>query len=71
MWEIENIYDERMEMRTKQSAGLLMFRKLAEQAEEFLVHPGGPFWAKKDKLAWTLPKGEFGDDEEPLGAAQR
>jgi predicted NUDIX family NTP pyrophosphohydrolase len=55
-----------------QSAGLLMFRVTSGQLEVFLVHPGGPFWAKKDLGAWSIPKGEFSpDDEEPLAAAQR
>lgn len=60
-----------MTKRNKQSAGLLMFRMAAEGFEVFLVHPGGPFWAKKDAGAWTVPKGEFQGDEEPLAAAQR
>ncbi len=42
----------------KRSAGLLMYRKRAGELEVFLVHPGGPFWAKMDKGAWTIPKGE-------------
>jgi len=48
-----------------------MFRMTADGFEVFLVHPGGPFWAGKDADAWTVPKGEFGSDEEPLTAAQR
>jgi predicted NUDIX family NTP pyrophosphohydrolase len=55
----------------KQAAGLLVYRLHEKQLEVFLVHPGGPFWAKKDAAAWSIPKGEFGDDEEPLAAAQR
>jgi predicted NUDIX family NTP pyrophosphohydrolase len=55
----------------KRSAGLLMFRKLTDQLEVFLVHPGGPLWAKKDKGAWTIPKGEYEQDENPLVAARR
>ncbi|HEV2274974.1 MAG TPA: NUDIX domain-containing protein [Acidobacteriaceae bacterium] len=55
----------------KQSAGLLMFRRLQGEVEVFLVHPGGPFWAKKDQGAWSLPKGEYGGDEQPLDAARR
>jgi predicted NUDIX family NTP pyrophosphohydrolase len=55
----------------KRSAGLMMFRKLNEELEVFLVHPGGPLWAKKDKGAWTIPKGEFDEDENPLVAARR
>jgi predicted NUDIX family NTP pyrophosphohydrolase len=55
----------------KRSAGLLMFRRKAKEVEVFLVHPGGPFWAGKDAGAWTIPKGEYADDEEPLAAARR
>jgi predicted NUDIX family NTP pyrophosphohydrolase len=55
----------------KQSAGLLMFRRRAGELEVFLVHPGGPFWAKKDAGAWSIPKGEYGEGEEPLAAARR
>lgn len=57
--------------RTKRSAGLLMFRKTPQLYEVFLVHPGGPYWSKKDEGAWTIPKGEYEEDEEPLHAAQR
>ena len=55
----------------KRSAGLLMFRKLNDKLEVFLVHPGGPLWAWKDKGAWTIPKGEYEENEDPLGAARR
>jgi predicted NUDIX family NTP pyrophosphohydrolase len=55
----------------RQSAGLLLFREVADQLEVLLVHPGGPFWAKKDEGAWSIPKGEFDDGEEPLAAAFR
>jgi predicted NUDIX family NTP pyrophosphohydrolase len=55
----------------KRSAGLLMFRRLSNGLEVFLVHPGGPLWAKKDEGAWTIPKGEYDEDESPLAAAQR
>ena len=55
----------------KRSAGLLMYRTKNGALEVFLAHPGGPFWARKDQGAWTLPKGEYGSDEEPLAAAQR
>ena len=55
----------------KRSAGLIMFRRLKDELEVFLVHPGGPIWAKKDEGAWTVPKGEYEDDEDPLVAAQR
>jgi predicted NUDIX family NTP pyrophosphohydrolase len=48
-----------------------MYRRLASGLEVFLVHPGGPIWAKKDKGAWTIPKGEYEPDENPLVAARR
>jgi predicted NUDIX family NTP pyrophosphohydrolase len=54
----------------KRSAGLLVYRQW-EPLEVFLVHPGGPFWAKKDLGAWSIPKGEYLDGEEPLAAALR
>jgi predicted NUDIX family NTP pyrophosphohydrolase len=55
----------------KQSAGLLMYRTREAQLEVFLVHPGGPFWAKKDLGAWSIPKGEYVEGENPLDAARR
>jgi len=55
----------------KQSAGILLFRRKDEQIEFFLVHPGGPFFAKKDLGFWTVPKGELNDGEEALTAAIR
>src|SRR3990172_1997126 len=54
-----------------QSAGILLFRFRDRQLEFFLVHPGGPYWRNKDAAAWTIPKGEFGEDEAPLAAARR
>ncbi|WP_213806629.1 NUDIX domain-containing protein [Granulicella sp. dw_53] len=60
-----------MKKSSKRSAGLLMYRKRQGEVEVFLVHPGGPFWARKDQGAWTIPKGEYENDEEPLAAAQR
>ena len=55
----------------KKSAGLLLYRQNEHSGTEvLLVHPGGPFWRNKDQGAWTIPKGEF-QDEEPLAAAQR
>lgn len=60
-----------MNKRARQSAGLLMFRKSGESHEVFLVHPGGPYWARENEGAWTLPKGEYGEDEEALASAQR
>jgi predicted NUDIX family NTP pyrophosphohydrolase len=53
----------------KRSAGILLFR--GAPPEVLLVHPGGPFWAKKDAGAWSIPKGEFDEGEEPLDAALR
>ena len=56
----------------KRSAGLLLYRRSAKGAlEVFLVHPGGPFWARKDLGAWTIPKGEPDQGEEALAAAKR
>jgi predicted NUDIX family NTP pyrophosphohydrolase len=55
----------------KRSAGLLFYRTKGAATEVFLVHPGGPFWKNKDAGAWSIPKGEFEDDEEPLEAAKR
>ncbi len=55
----------------KRSAGILLYRRQNHQLEVFLVHPGGPFWAKKDLGAWTIPKGEYSDGEHPLDAAKR
>ncbi|MCI0722604.1 MAG: NUDIX domain-containing protein [Acidobacteria bacterium] len=56
---------------SKKSAGLLLFRDVSAYLEVLLVHPGGPFWAKKDEGAWSIPKGEFDEDEDPLVAAKR
>ncbi|HEX3498019.1 MAG TPA: NUDIX domain-containing protein [Stellaceae bacterium] len=53
------------------SAGILVYRRRDTGPEVFLVHPGGPFWAKKDLAAWSIPKGEFSDEENPLAAALR
>ena len=55
----------------KKSAGILLYRRSPAGIEVMLVHPGGPFWAKKDAGAWSIPKGEYGDDEEPEAAARR
>ena len=55
----------------KESAGLLLYRRKSGALEVFLVHPGGPFWAKKDDGAWSIPKGELAPGEEPLAAAIR
>jgi predicted NUDIX family NTP pyrophosphohydrolase len=55
----------------KKSAGILAYRKTGNVYEVFLVHPGGPFWKNKDVHAWSIPKGEFNDDEIPFSAAKR
>lgn len=55
----------------KQSAGVLLYRKTAQGLQVFLVHPGGPFFKNKDDGSWSIPKGEFLPDEEPLAAAKR
>ena len=55
----------------KKSAGLLLYRFNDSILEVLLVHPGGPFWRNKDERAWTIPKGEFDDEEDPLAAACR
>ena len=60
-----------MTKTTKLSAGFLMFRRSPEGVEVFLVHPGGPFWAKKDLASWSIPKGEYPEGEPPLAAAVR
>jgi len=56
-------------MRT--SAGILLYRKTGKSIEIFLVHPGGPFWKGKETGAWSIPKGEFTEDEDPLTVARR
>lgn len=55
----------------KQSAGILLYRFRNETPEVLLVHPGGPFWAKKDKGVWSIPKGEIEENENPFAAAKR
>ena len=55
----------------KLSAGLLLYRRRGGALELFLVHPGGPFWAKKDAGAWSIPKGETDPEEDHLAAARR
>jgi predicted NUDIX family NTP pyrophosphohydrolase len=58
-------------MMPKRSAGILMFRRGAQGLEVLLVHPGGPFWARKDLGAWSIPKGEYSEGDEPLATAIR
>jgi len=55
----------------RRSAGLMMYRRKLHDLEIFLVHPGGPFFANKDSGAWTIPKGEYLEGEQPLQAAKR
>src|SRR5262245_12697574 len=55
----------------QRSAGILLYRRRPGVIEVLLVHPGGPFWAKKDEGAWSIPKGEYAPGEEPLAAARR
>jgi predicted NUDIX family NTP pyrophosphohydrolase len=55
----------------KKAAGILLYRKKESSLEVFLIHPGGPFWAKKDESSWSIPKGEFLENEDPLTAARR
>jgi predicted NUDIX family NTP pyrophosphohydrolase len=56
---------------TKTSAGILLYRSQGSQLEVFLVHPGGPFWKKRDDGAWSIPKGEYEGDADALEAAKR
>jgi predicted NUDIX family NTP pyrophosphohydrolase len=57
--------------RGRRSAGLLLFRRAGEELEVLLVHPGGPFWARRDAGAWSIPKGECEEGEDPRMAAWR
>src|SRR6266511_3736721 len=50
----------------KMSAGILLYRRSGDDVEVLLVHPGGPFWAKKDLGAWSIPKGEYDQGDDPL-----
>jgi len=56
---------------TRRSAGILLFRRSTGTVEVLLGHMGGPFWARKDAGAWSVPKGEYDVDEEPEAAARR
>jgi len=56
---------------TAKSAGILVYRRRAGETDVLLVHPGGPFWARRDAGAWSIPKGEYADDEDPEAAARR
>ena len=58
-------------MARKLSAGLLLYRYQCGMLEVFLVHPGGPLWAKKDEGAWSIPKGQYQEGDDPLATAKR
>jgi predicted NUDIX family NTP pyrophosphohydrolase len=58
-------------MSPARSAGVLLYRMSEDGPEVLLGHPGGPFWARRDDGAWSIPKGEYGEDEQPLTAAIR
>ena len=55
----------------KRSAGILLYRDAGGAREVLLVHPGGPFWARRDAGSWSIPKGEYGDEEDPRACALR
>jgi predicted NUDIX family NTP pyrophosphohydrolase len=55
----------------RRSAGILLYRRSGDAVEVLLVHPGGPLWARRDTGAWSIPKGEYGDDENPQACALR
>ena len=57
--------------RSKRSAGIVLYRRRLGAIEILLVHPGGPYWEHRDDAAWSIPKGEYEVDEEPLAAARR
>jgi predicted NUDIX family NTP pyrophosphohydrolase len=57
--------------RRPRSAGILLHRSVADGLQVLLVHPGGPIWARRDLGVWSIPKGEYDDDEDPLAAARR
>ena len=55
----------------RRSAGILLYRRAANDLEVLLVHPGGPFWTGRDAGAWSIPKGEYEPEDDPLAAARR
>ncbi|MGE4425686.1 MAG: NUDIX domain-containing protein [Solirubrobacteraceae bacterium] len=57
--------------RHRRSAGLLPYRRGPDDLRVLIAHMGGPLWARRDERAWSIPKGEHGDDEDPLHAARR
>lgn len=68
MWSFFGLIEPSM---IKQSAGILLHRDRGQGVEVLLVHPGGPFWARKDAGAWSIPKGEFLEGDDPFAAARR
>ena len=60
-----------MSARTARSAGIVLHRGSGDALQVLLVHPGGPLWARRDAGVWSIPKGEYTDDEDPLTAARR
>jgi predicted NUDIX family NTP pyrophosphohydrolase len=58
-------------LMAKQSAGILLYRLRSGEPEVLLVHPGGPFWARKDRGTWSIPKGEYEEGDDPRAAALR
>jgi predicted NUDIX family NTP pyrophosphohydrolase len=58
-------------IRAARSAGILLYRRRDGELQVLLVHPGGPFWARKDHGVWSIPKGEYEPSEDPLAAARR
>ena len=55
----------------KRSAGVLLYRRSGGELQVLLIHPGGPYWLRKDRGAWQLPKGELATDEDPEATARR
>jgi predicted NUDIX family NTP pyrophosphohydrolase len=69
---VQRVLFDSTNMSTKKlSAGILLYRRQKGDVNVFLVHPGGPFWAKKDEGAWSIPKGEYEVGEDPLAVAKR
>ena len=69
---VQRVLFDSANMSTKKlSAGILLYRRQKGDVNVFLVHPGGPFWAKKDEAAWSIPKGEYELGEDPLAVAKR
>jgi predicted NUDIX family NTP pyrophosphohydrolase len=64
---VERQYDGRI----RNSAGILLYRRFGGELNVLLVHPGGPFWARRDEGVWSIPKGEYEGDEDQLAAARR